>query len=120
MRTILNSRGALPVRPVSAPGLGGIFLEDGVQSSNEEICVRLRKDQRRAQLDDIVVRTVRTGEDAAIAQPINDVGGLERRLLPRFAIQHKIDSQEESGPAHVADQIVTLLQLPQTADEMSP
>src|SRR6267378_7313556 len=103
----------------SALWLRGIFSENVVQGFGEEICVRFRKDQRRAQLDDVVVRTVRAGEDAAVAQPIDDVGGLERRRLSRLAIEHKINSQEKSGPAHVTDQIVTLLQLPQTADEMS-
>src|SRR5882724_8409438 len=106
-------------KPGSALWLRGIFPENIVQGLGEEIRVRFRKDQRRAQLEDVVVRAVRAGEDAAIAQPVDDVGGLERRWLPRFAIQHKIDSQEKSGPAHVADQIVTVLQFPQTADEMS-
>ena len=45
----------------SAPGPRGIFPEDGVQSPGEEIPVRFRKDQRWAQLEDVVMRTVRAG-----------------------------------------------------------
>src|SRR6266850_3894339 len=105
-------------KPGSALWLRGIFPENIVQGLGEEICVRFRKDQRRAQLDDVVVRTVRAGEDAAVAQPIDDVGGLERRRLSRFTIEHKINSQVKSGPPDVADQIVTLLQFFQTSHEM--
>src|SRR2546430_4236125 len=42
---------------------------------------------------------------------------LFRSRLSRLAIEHKINSQEKSGPAHVTDQIVKLLQLPQTAED---
>src|SRR5258706_2064926 len=108
----------MPERPSSAPSLRGILPEDRVQGLGEKICVRFRKDQRRAQLEDVVVRTVRAGKDAAVTQPVDDVRCLQRRRLSRFAIEHKINSQEKSGPAHVADQIMTLLQFPQTADEM--
>src|SRR6267143_5365945 len=56
-------------KPGSAPGPRGIFPEDGVQGLDEEIRIRFRKDQRRAQLEDVVMRTIRAGEDAAVAQP---------------------------------------------------
>ena len=97
----------------------GIFLEDRVQGLDEEIRVRFRKDQRRAQLENVVMRTVGAGKDAAVAQSIDDVRCLKRRRLSRFAVEHKIDSQEKSGPSDVADQIVMLLQLFQTTHEVS-
>src|SRR6266404_4840780 len=77
---------AMPERLGSAPGPRGIFPEDGVQSLGEEIRVQFRKDQWRTQLDDVVMRPVRAGEDTAVAQPIDDVGSLKRCRLSRFAI----------------------------------
>src|SRR6266852_3276863 len=63
-------------------------------------------------------RAVGAGENAAIAQAIDHIGGLHRCSLARFTVEHKIDPQEKSRAAHVADQSMARLQRLQTFDEM--
>ncbi len=46
--------------------------------------VSLGKNQRRAQLDDVVVRAVAPRQNSMLAQSIHDVRGLLRRRLPRL------------------------------------
>src|SRR5258708_13811000 len=64
------------------------------------------------------MRAVGAGENAAIAKPIDDVGGLERSGLARFTVEYQIDRQEKSGPAQIANQSIAGLQSLQALDEM--
>src|SRR5260370_21581504 len=73
-----------------------VFLQDGIERLHEKIRVAFGKYQRRPQLDDIVMRSVGTGENAAIAKAIHPLGGLQTGGLPRFPLQHEIDPQEQS------------------------
>jgi len=57
--------------------LRGVFLQNGIQRFHEKIRVGFGEYQRRSQLDDVVMRAVGAGENAAIAKPIDDIGGLE-------------------------------------------
>jgi hypothetical protein len=66
--------------------LGGVFGEGGVERASEEVGVLLGEDQWGAEFQDIVVRAVSTGEDAAVAEPIDDVGGLIGSGCANFAI----------------------------------
>src|SRR5215472_7903931 len=68
---------------------GGIFLEDLVQRGQEEVGVLLGEQERRPQLDHVVMRAVGAGEDSALAQPVHDVGGFERRGLAGRTIKDK-------------------------------
>src|SRR5438067_6092586 len=78
----------------TSSGLCRIFLEDGIQSFQEKIRIGFGENERRPQLDDIMMRPVRTGENAALAKPIHYIRCLQRRCHARFAVQHQIDSQE--------------------------
>src|SRR5258708_35760251 len=58
------------------------------------------------------------GENGAIAKRMDGVGGLERSGLARFTVEYQIDPQEQSGPAHIANQSIAGLQSLQALDEM--
>src|SRR5689334_11813642 len=90
-RTQKNKKGE---RAGSLAWLGGVFAENCTERCHEEICVRLRENQRRAELEDVVVGTVRAGEDAALAQPVYDVGGLRGSRFAGFAIADEVESKE--------------------------
>src|SRR5437879_8850266 len=62
--------------------------------------------------------SVRAGKNAAVAKSIDHIRCLQRRCLARFAVQHQIDPQEQSGTAHVADQCMASLQRSQTLGQM--
>ena len=107
-----------PKRGKLATGLRRVFLQDEIQSLQEDFSVKFGENQRRAQLDDVVMRSVGAGENAAIAKAVDHVGGLQRSRLTRFTVEHKIDPQEQSRAAHIADQSVAGLQSLQAFDKM--
>ena len=105
---LCRAKGRFPIPELESPGfhepqkcestarLRCIVFQDGVQSLDEQTCIGFRENQRRAQLDDVVMRAVGAREDAAIAQAVDDVGRLQRGRLARFKVEHKIGSQEQS------------------------
>src|SRR5437899_1365349 len=95
-----------------------VFLQNGIQRLDEKIRIGFGKNQRRAQLDDVVVRAVGSVENAAIAQAINHVSGLQRSGLSRFTVEHEVYPQEQTRAAHVTDQSMPRLQGLQALDQM--
>ena len=65
-----------------------------MECGSEESGIGVGKDERRAKLDDVVVRAVGTGKDAAITETIDDVGGLIGCGGMSRAVIDKIDTQE--------------------------
>ena len=64
------------------------------------------------------MRSVGAGEDAALAEPLDDLGGLLGRGLERRPVAHELHAQEQARAAHVADEGVPLLEPAQARDEM--
>jgi hypothetical protein len=56
--------------------LRGVFLQHGVKRFDEEIGIRFGENQRRAQLDNVVVRAIGPRKDAAFTKAIDHIGGL--------------------------------------------
>src|ERR1700694_2760390 len=73
-----------------SPRLGCVFAQDRFQCGDEQIGIRFRKNQRWPQLDHIVMRPVRPGENAAVAQAVYDVIRLLRRRLAVFPVSYQI------------------------------
>jgi len=90
--------------------LSGIFGEDFGEGGCEQGSVGFGEQERRAEFDDVVVRAVGTGEDAAVSESIDDVGGLRGGGGARFAIGDEVDAEEETGAADVADEGMVGLQ----------
>ena len=65
-------------------GLSRVFGENGVEGGGEEGGVGVGEDERRTELDDIVVRAVCPREDAAVAEPIYHITGLRSGSLVRY------------------------------------
>ena len=65
-----------------------------IQSCREKIRIRFRKYQRRAQLDDVVMRSVRSSQDSAFPQPIHDVIRFFWRGLTCSAVSHKVRAEK--------------------------
>ena len=74
---------------------GRILHEDFREHSDEEICIFLRKDQRRSKLYHVVQRAVRASQNPAISETIDHIG----RLIAR----RQFDSQKQSRTAHIGD-----------------
>jgi hypothetical protein len=72
--------------PARDLALRRVFLEDRIQRCDEQVCICLREYQWRAQLDYVVVRTIRSGQDAAITQAIYGIRRLLGRGLAGFAV----------------------------------
>lgn len=89
--------------------LSGVFLQDRTERLDKQIRVSLRKNQRRSQLNHIVVRPIGPCQNAAFAQPVHDVIRFFGGRFPSRAIANQIDSQEQPGSADIADQGVALL-----------
>lgn len=51
--------------------LRGVFFEDSIERVHKKVRVLFGEDQRRPQLDHVVMRTVRARENPAIAKPIH-------------------------------------------------
>ena len=73
-----------------------VFLEDGCERGAKQIGVCFRKNQRRAKLDDVVIRTVGASEHAAVAKPVDDVVGFVGRRFTGRRVAHKIDAEEQA------------------------
>src|SRR6267154_156699 len=71
-----------------------VFHQDGVECHVEEICVRLGENERGAELDDVVMRPVGAGEDAAFAQAVHDIGVLYCRRLAGLAIADQGEAEK--------------------------
>ena len=59
--------------------LRGVFQKDRREHVDKDVRVRFGDNQRRAKLDDIVMRAVRSRQDAAFAEAIHYVLGLAPR-----------------------------------------
>src|SRR5579859_3522241 len=86
-----------------------VFCEDLVKSRVEKINVGLGEKEGRTELDDVVMRAVSSGQDAALAQAIYDVVCLRRCRCARFAIRDEVEAEKEAGAANVTEQFVLLL-----------
>lgn len=78
------------------------------------------KDEWRAEFDDVVMGSVRSGEDSEIAEAIYDVRGLLWRRLSCFGGADQIEAEKEPGASHIADQRISLLKLLEFADPKLP
>ena len=94
-----------------------VFRQHLVERREEEPRVAVREDERRPELEDVVVRAVRAGQHPALAEAVHDVGRLLRGRLEARAVAHQLDPEEEARPAHVADQRVLLREPPQPLEE---
>src|SRR5579859_826451 len=90
--------------------LGGIFAENCTERCHKEIGVRLRENQRGAELEDVVMGTVGAGENAAVAQPVYDVGGLRGSRFAGLAIADEVETKEKAGAADVPEERMHFLQ----------
>jgi len=72
-----------------------ILVQDRIQCCDEQVSICLGKYQWRAQLDYIVMWTVRSGQDAAIAQSIRNIGCLVGRRLARLVILHQVQTKKQ-------------------------
>src|SRR5712692_9500820 len=117
-RTENNERSPYRENARSAPRLSRVFLQNGIHCLDEKIRIGFGKNQRRAQLDDVVMWSVRAGENAAIAKAVHHIGSLQRSSLARFTVEHQIDPQEKPRPSHVPYQGIVGLQSLQAPDEM--
>ena len=70
--------------------LCGIFRQDVFKSCGQKFRVSFRNYQRRPQLDDIVMRPIGAGKNAAFAQPVDHVRRLQWSGRASVAIQHQI------------------------------
>src|SRR4029079_6109851 len=70
---------------------------------DERSSVLETKRHRWTDLQDVVVRPVRSNQHAAIAHAIHDERGLGGRRLERRPIAHQLDAQEESRTTDVTD-----------------
>lgn len=76
--------------------LGGIFFQDFLERGDKEVRIGLRKNQRRTELDDVVMWAVCAGEDAAFAEAVHDVSSLVVCGLASLAIEDQIQPQEQA------------------------
>src|ERR1700722_3652414 len=98
--------------------LGCVFRQHEIERIDKKIRIRFRENQRWPQLDDVMPRPVRARQDSALAQPIYNVVRLRRRRSARIAVAHQVYTEEQSRPAHVADDCVVLLQSAQSLHQM--
>ena|SRR5579871_4499318 len=87
----------------------GIFGKDTIQSLVEEVGVFLGEDKRGTKLDHVVMRAISSSKNAAFAQTIHDIAGLEAGRFVRLAVRHKVQPQEKTGTANVSQEFVSLL-----------
>src|ERR1700687_4004533 len=90
--------------------LSGVFLQDRIQRLDEQSGVAFGEDQRWAELNDVVMRAVGTGQDASVAQPVYDVVRFRGRRLAGIAVANEVDPEEQPGASDVADGGMALLQ----------
>src|SRR5579884_846406 len=87
-----------------------VFGKYTVERRDKQLRVRLGKNERRPQLQHIVMRSVRSRQNPAFAQPVHHVGGLRGRRRARLAVHHQIHSEKVPRSPHVADQRMFLPQ----------
>src|SRR6266481_7683509 len=73
--------------------------------------IGLRKNERRAKLDHVVMRPIRSCEDSQIAEAVYDVRGLLWRRLARFPGAYQIQPQKQSRASDIANKSMRLLKL---------
>ena len=93
-----------------------VFAEDVTEGGSEESRVGGGQDERRAKLDDVVMRAIGAGKDAALAKAVDDVGGLGGGGNMHRALIDEIEAQEKTGAADVAEQGVDGLQILELRD----
>ncbi len=81
----------------------GIILEDVGKGGGEEVRVGGGEDQRRAELDDVLVGAVGAGKDAAIAEAVDHVEGLIGGGGACGAVVDEVDAEEKTGAANVTE-----------------
>src|SRR5271170_5622172 len=94
--TALSTNNWCKLQGLQLAGLGGVFGEDCVEGGDKKIGVGLRENQRGTELDHVVVRAIRSGEDAAFAQAIDDVRSLLGCWFACRAIEDQVYAQEKA------------------------
>jgi hypothetical protein len=89
------------LRPLQ--GRGRVFGEDASQRGGEKSGIRIGKNERRTKLDDVVVGAVGAGEDAEIAETVDDVRGLLGGGSTRVAMVDEVEAEKETGAANITE-----------------
>lgn len=75
-------------------GLRGIFAKDVGERGCEQFRIGRGEDERRTELDDVVVRTIGAGEDTAFSQAVHDVRGLFGRGRAACSVIDQIEPEK--------------------------
>ena len=71
-----------------------VLRQDGIERCIEKVGIGLGENEWGPEFDDVVMRPVGAGEDAAFAQTVHNIGGLHCRRLARFAIADQIEAEK--------------------------
>ena len=99
-------------------GLRRRFAKDGIERRSKLFRVACREAKRRPKLEDVMMRSVGSGEDPLFAQPVDHVRCLRSRGRAGFAIGDQVNSEKKSKPANIANHVVLFLQGTQIGDPL--
>src|SRR6185295_11716357 len=74
-----------------------------IDPRNHQIRIPLLEDHRGPQLDHVVERPVRAGQNAQVAEAVDGVGGLLGRRFERLAVPDQLEAEEEAGSSDVSE-----------------
>jgi hypothetical protein len=95
---------------------GRILGEDAREGGGKQRGVGIGEDERRAKLNDVLMRPVSAREDTKIAEAVDDVGGLLRGGRAGIAIVYEIEAEKEAGAANIAKEWILGLQRSQSGN----
>src|SRR6185436_4803216 len=96
----------------------GLRRQHVVKPTHEEIGVLAGERHRRADLQDVFERAIGADQDAAVAEGVDNVGGLGGSGLEGLSVADQFDADEEAGAAYVADQRVPVRQRAKAGEQM--
>ena len=103
MITVMSTNNRHKLGALLLAGLGGVFGKDLVEGYGKKIRVGPRENQRGTQLDDVVMRPVCAGQDATLAQAVDDVRGLLGSGFAGRAIENQVHAEKKSQASHIAN-----------------
>ena len=80
--------------------------ERSIQRLDEQVGIGPIERHRRTDLHDVVIWTIRAEEDAHLPEAVRYVRRLRSGRFERLAVAHQLDAEEETGPTHVAHELV--------------
>ncbi len=90
--------------------LGPGRFQNLVEGLHQQIGVELREGQWRLDLEHVFEWAVGAQENPSVLHVFDDVPGERGGGLLGFAIGDKLDAQEQTHPAHIADRVVILFE----------